>query len=402
MPLASYVDVIVVGGGCAGLWLSHELNARHVSCIVIDEQPFSQYSSTRNQGWLQSGALYAVLGQYDVARDCQRGYDALKEFAPDSLHPPVNSFLLFRTSEEQHDASAACQQLGLPSRTVSVETVSAQESILRGSPLQHALEVTDCPVDTNLLLNKLVAVAGERGVRFQPVPSVHSISIERQSDRWTVRLPDAGMIQAPLLVLACGSYIPRLLQRLKPGREVELKITKISVLVLRGSIATSILVTPLEDHAPNLVPFKRGQETGVTVCLVNGDVEITDPEDFDVPLEDRRKFVENLAFFYPGVGQHLSEQGPLSAHVYACHKLQVKNLGRASSEFRRRTLIDYGDGLISFYPGKFTAAPVGAAECARQLAGMLGAREPEIATQRYYDPSNLSLSLIDGRIKMES
>ena len=52
----------IMGSGAAGLWLAHELTRRGYSVAVLDRQPFCGFASTRNQGWLQSGALYAAYG----------------------------------------------------------------------------------------------------------------------------------------------------------------------------------------------------------------------------------------------------------------------------------------------------------------------------------------------------
>ena len=54
-------DVVVIGSGCAGAWLVHELSYRGFSCALVDTVPFAAYTSTRNQGWLQSGAFYLSI-----------------------------------------------------------------------------------------------------------------------------------------------------------------------------------------------------------------------------------------------------------------------------------------------------------------------------------------------------
>lgn len=107
------VETIILGGGCAGLWLAYELSARGLSCVVIDGEHgpgdgFAGYASTRNQGWLQSGALYVALGQLDTALECMRGYEINREFAPEAVQDDFLSYLLFATEAEQLDVVERC------------------------------------------------------------------------------------------------------------------------------------------------------------------------------------------------------------------------------------------------------------------------------------------------------
>src|SRR5712692_185855 len=55
-------QVCILGGGVGGLWLQLELSNRGFHTIVVDHKHLGAFASTRNQGWLHSGAFYMVLG----------------------------------------------------------------------------------------------------------------------------------------------------------------------------------------------------------------------------------------------------------------------------------------------------------------------------------------------------
>src|SRR5262245_18370680 len=89
------VDFTIIGGGCAGLFTAREIVKRDYSCAVFDRSPYSQFSSTRNQGWLQSGALYAIVKQFDVAEECAAACRIIKELYPEAIRDEVHAYFLF-------------------------------------------------------------------------------------------------------------------------------------------------------------------------------------------------------------------------------------------------------------------------------------------------------------------
>jgi glycerol-3-phosphate dehydrogenase len=100
-------DVIVVGAGAAGLWTAHRLTGAGARVLVLHAPHRDGYSSTRNQGWLHSGALYAVFRAPGVTRECIAGSRIVLDFA------------------ERHDRSliadagaavAACREAGIDAR----------------------------------------------------------------------------------------------------------------------------------------------------------------------------------------------------------------------------------------------------------------------------------------------
>ena len=78
---AGRFDVVIVGAGAAGLWTALRLTEAGARVLVLHAPHRDGYSSTRNQGWLHSGALYAVFRAPGVTRECIAGSRAVVGFA---------------------------------------------------------------------------------------------------------------------------------------------------------------------------------------------------------------------------------------------------------------------------------------------------------------------------------
>ncbi|HEY0069479.1 MAG TPA: FAD-dependent oxidoreductase, partial [Chloroflexia bacterium] len=271
-------DVAILGGGCAGILLGDELAQQGASCAVVDTLPYAAYASTRNQGWLQSGAFYAAYGKDEghrkSAHACKEGYRELRAFVeetiPYALHTPTDSYMLFGTpsadpanfkaedDREQREALEQCDDLEIDAEAVDIGELANQEPVLRGTPLTHAIRITDRPMDTNLLLRAIATRAEGHGVLFQPVSALSNIDASWDGYVWTLRLGDGNVLRVKSIVLACGVYIPTMLERLGiPEAIKKFDRTKVPVLVVHKPIAHSMLVLPRVDLGPNIVPFYR-------------------------------------------------------------------------------------------------------------------------------------------------
>ena len=78
------VDIAIVGGGIAGLWLLNLLRARGYTAVLIERTAFGDGQTIRSQGMIHGGLKYALSGSVTTAseaiatmpdrwRDCLRG-----------------------------------------------------------------------------------------------------------------------------------------------------------------------------------------------------------------------------------------------------------------------------------------------------------------------------------------
>jgi hypothetical protein len=210
------------------------------------------------------------------------------------------------------------------------------------------------------------------------------------------------------VVIAAGAYSPQVVQRIQIDGLKDSHPTKIPVLVLRtpdAPLARAMLLSPRLRLGPNLVPFDAPNGLrGVTICLNEGDVECDarGAMDADRPVDAIDLLELQLSRWYPALGG-LAARQTIHGNVYMCQKLNygsreplLKWVDDSAGDERR--------ALFAFYPGKFTAAPIAAAECAHQVKALRGTAAatlpvsdvPKVAKQPYMHDDLVPEYRLDG------
>ena len=411
-------DVLITGAGCAGWFTSLFLAQYGITSVILDTKSPGAFASTRNQGWLQSGGFYAAVANDSVtARACRSGSRWIQEHYPEVVHPEIPCYFLMRDKKDLDHCLTRCYEEHIPAFPVPIRQVEANEPLLHGNPLRFAARMADIPVNSSKLLQVVAEQACQRGVVFQEVDDLATITPKWNGKSWRLELgSERQVIQAASLVLACGGYIPDMLQRCVPHASAEFMRTKTPILVLHGHIASSMLISIYSPQAPHLVPFRGRDGYGVNIGLCQVNAECRDSQDMLPPTNFLRQCRESLEDFYPGLIPLIKRQGPLPAHIYACQKLFFKEALAANPFSRTATHLAYateegGDpNLFVFYPGKFTAAPIVAQQCVEAVKRSLSTRRlsrssvgemtpaPKIARQRYYSPPQFLLTAQNDRL----
>ncbi|MFF7375942.1 FAD-dependent oxidoreductase [Streptomyces massasporeus] len=397
---------MILGSGCSGLFLADELAKRGLRCVLIDASPIAGYSSTKNQGWLQSGSLYAIIGDARAAAECRAGHQFIVERYGAVIHSDIPSYFHFKSEESLQSALSACERDSVPIRRLSRGEILGA---VRRNPILQPMEDNpplwvasgrDRPVDTQFLMMEIGRDVASKGVRYILVEGMETVKAAEIDDGWVISFEGREEeLRCRAFVLACGVYMPKMLESMFPEEDQSVKLTKIPVLVLKGKmtpISTASLITPVKD-GPNIVPFRKGSEEGVSICLMGDDEAIEDPADHALPSEAWDKYADKLAEHYPGI-KRLVQDNAITAHFYVCQKIKADSRGR---------LLDYRDDwpdggqrlLVSFYPGKFTSSPISAMDCATEIAGRLGVTSiPPVAEQLYFQRSDHEASYESDRL----
>jgi glycine/D-amino acid oxidase-like deaminating enzyme len=195
------------------------------------------------------------------------------------VHKDINCHYLFEHREELEQAIERCEAVGLemdPLRSGETQRLKNTNPVLEGTPLSFMAKVGDHLFDTHRLLQSIAGESAKEGAQVYKVGHIGDIAAHRVSGGWHVMLDNGFVITSTVLVLACGAFMPEMLERFLPEHKGSLSATKIAVLVLRGApIANSMLVTPRAAAGPNIVPFRGADGTGgVSVCLLRRDAPL--------------------------------------------------------------------------------------------------------------------------------
>jgi len=384
-------QVIVLGGGCGGLWLLYELAKRHYCSVLIDGPNIGGFASTRNQSWLHTGAFYALADQTFVAQQCVLGRKALLEFcnqwapgaiADQSQKDESRCFILFEEHGQVVRKKKKLQTLGIQADILDEQALKEAEPILssgvgRSTPLRWGLRTLDAPFDSFRVMQGLVNAAFSHGdsAFYGHIPGDLSTLSVSKSDGgdWRVSC-EAFTVEAPIVVCAAGALNASILHK-NTGSAAGLTIQKCFVAVFHEQLCKNILVVRSADSGyPNLVPFAGG----TTVNLGALDRRVTDPADGKPWAEPYADLSRQLSHFFPGVVRLPA----CLVHFYVCQKLNNTNHERNPYPLDRYAhrhffWLEEPDNMFYFYPGKFTTAPIAGSEFAKKLIGMLGSpRKP--------------------------
>lgn len=197
--------VVIVGGGIAGLASAVRLAQAGLAVTLLEASQLGGAASTRNQGWLHSGGIYA-LDSPDYARMCFASLGDTLKFCPGCLEPQIEpmAYLFTRGETLVKPWTDAWSAAGIPWSVLPLEKVFAALPGLEHSRIQHAFQLPDRSFRLDVLLSEIAATATNAGVEIRtgtPVKRLH-----RQGDRIEGVVTASGEeIAARMVILAGGS-----------------------------------------------------------------------------------------------------------------------------------------------------------------------------------------------------
>lgn len=419
--VAREAEILILGGGCAGISLFLELSDRGYSCILVESDRLGTFASTRNQSWLHSGAWYALRGApaNPIVTACKEGYFDLTQFcerfSPSALETNSGCIFLFDHPDSLARAAASLQHLGLSPQVLSQDQIYRKEPFLSSTIVRFGLLAPDIPFDSHKILTELTREALRAGGAFHFSPTkLSDLKFSYRLGAWTVE-DGSSTLKAPVLICAAGAHLPVMLRRIlwdTSSWAVELsnhlRISTTQVAVFHKRLCERIISIQAEESKwLNMVPF--GDLT--TVTLGNLDTVGGAEPDSDVLAAMRRDYEKRLSHFFPGLLQH----GGCPVHFYVCEKLNNINDPRnpyPMNPYGARHyfwLEDADHGFFCFYPGKFITARVAARRLADRIAEVAGeakaksvltseAMLPPVELQAYYQPATHILTVKGSRI----
>lgn len=206
---ASSYDVIVIGGGIAGLSVAGELS-RGARVLVLEAEAQPGYHSSG-----RSAAVYIEAYSNDVVFDLTRAslpffLEPPEEYFPHPIATPLANMTLAPAEQsDQLDAYLARWQPLCPSiREISMEEAHRRLPVLRQGYAVRALwDDGSFALDTDLMLQGWLRMLRAHGGELVGDAPVQELA--RTDDRWRVATP-AGDFEAPVVVNTAGAWAGRI------------------------------------------------------------------------------------------------------------------------------------------------------------------------------------------------
>jgi glycine/D-amino acid oxidase-like deaminating enzyme len=197
--------IVIVGGGIAGLATAVRLSQAGFPVTLFESSVLGSAASTRNQGWLHSGGLFALQAP-GYARLCHESLEQTLRFCPECLEPQVAAmvYLFARPETLVKPWTSAWTSAGIPWQETPIARVCAELPGLDRTRIQHAFQLPDRAIRQDILLDHLAAAAQNGGVEIRAGTPVKCLHVE--NNRVAGAVTAAGEeVAARLVILAGGS-----------------------------------------------------------------------------------------------------------------------------------------------------------------------------------------------------
>ncbi|WP_207882233.1 FAD-binding oxidoreductase [Pseudomonas sp. 30_B] len=258
-------DILIVGGGIAGLWLNARLRRAGFSTVLVENTALGGVQSMRSQGIIHGGTKYALHGALTGAseaiadmpalwRDCLAGTgevdlrgvrvlsDAHYLWSPGGLAGNLTSFF---ASKAVRSRVAQVKGADLPP--------ALQDKAFKGK----AYRLTELVLDVPSLIARLSELAGDSLLAGERIEAL------RDGDKLAGLRVDGREIRAQRVVLSAGAGNEALL------RELGLERPEMQRRPLHMVLVTAPTLKPLYAHCVGGGPKPR--VTVTTHPLSNGD-----------------------------------------------------------------------------------------------------------------------------------
>lgn len=358
--------VVIVGGGIAGLAVSVRLAQAGLPVTLLEAWELGGAASTRNQGWLHSGGLFARTDA-DYARQCYASLQQTLTFCPDCVEPllPAMAYLGSKPDTLIRTWTDAWTSAGVPFEELPVEQVLAQLPGFNRDRLQHAYQLPDRAIRLDVLLTQLAATAEHAGVEIRTGTRVKGFDCRNQKIEHVVTAAGEE-VAAQLVVIAGGATGKELCSEFLEGAagsqvEVELVSLKMHLVSLRAEVAR-LPFCVVDAEGFNHIPHPP-----VSVFGIDRWEPVSSPNDLVEPQQVER-ICARIREFFPQAATD-----PNNVHAWAGTMIQALRAEQVQpGNSLWPAVIDHAHhapqitNLVSIFPGRATLWPQ-AAEDARRI-----------------------------------
>jgi glycerol-3-phosphate dehydrogenase len=224
-------QVLIIGGGIAGVGLARDLALRGVQCLVVEKKHVNSGASGANHGLLHSGARY-VSNDPVTAQECGSESRLLRQLAPGCCEDTGGLFVAVAGDDESYiaDFPQLCERNGIPMQQIDCKEARDLEPELSENIIA-AFRVEDATLNPFRLSYDNMADAIAHGARLLTYTQV--VGMERRGRRVSsvkIRELRTGReieVEADQVVNASGAWA---------GKVAELVGLRLPVVWSKGSI----------------------------------------------------------------------------------------------------------------------------------------------------------------------
>lgn len=197
--------ILIVGGGVSGLSIATRLAQAGFPVIVLEASQLGFGASTRNQGWLHSGAWFA-REQPRLARMCYESFQQTLRYCPECLEPESGSmtYLMAEPETDPHPWTSAWDAVGLPYEELAPQTLFERFPGIAISQAQRAYQLPDRAMRPEILLRSLAETAEQSGADLCAGTTVARL-LYRDQEVVGVETAAGEKIPARLVILASNA-----------------------------------------------------------------------------------------------------------------------------------------------------------------------------------------------------
>ncbi len=358
------VDVVIFGGGVAGLWLLARLRQANFNAILVEATALGAGQTRYAQGIIHGGTKYALTGKLTASseavaqmpavwRDCLQGQGEIDLRQVKILSP--HQYMWSTTSLTSRMAGFFASQL-MRSRTQSLEKNACPKLFQDAAFKGHVYRLEEPVLDTASIIAalaqphlKAIMQAELASVTFQDRPASQLVLKASDGTVWQV--------QAKRIVLTAGQGNARLLSLL--GRDTPaMQLRPLQMVIMRGglpemlyahclgaSVNPRITITSHYDAKGEIIWYLGGQ-------LAEDGVARSDAEQIQVA---RREIQDLMPWL------DLTQTQWATLRIDRAEPKQPDGKRPDSSYF------DDTQGVITAWPTKMALAPKLAADVMQQL-----------------------------------
>lgn len=207
MTASTSQRVVIVGGGISGLSIAVRLVQAGFPVTLLEASELGFGASTRNQGWLYSGAWFAPHNPL-LAAQCYRSLEQTLFFCPECVEPDHSGMLYVvadETSRPDH-WTLAWTKANIPFEAIPIDAVLDDLPLWDSKEIHKAWRLPDRAIRNDVLLRRLMEVAEVRGVEFRTGTPVSGLMKSRDCVHGVVTAGGED-IPAGIVILATGGEV---------------------------------------------------------------------------------------------------------------------------------------------------------------------------------------------------